>query len=76
MLTPSIVVFLIKAPTKRTIQKPIAAMVKIIRNAKSAPDNKFGLIQIALIASIASVDMKSHIERHIHPVRRSKLQQQ
>ena len=74
MLIPSIVVFLIKAPMKRTIQNPIAAMMKIIKNARPAPELKSGWVVFNGI--LASVDMKSKIEMNIVPVRRSRQQQQ
>ena len=74
MLTPIIVVFLIKAPMKRTIQNPIAAMVEIIKNASPTPEFKFGLLIDNGI--LTSVDMKSKIEMNIVPVRRSTQQQQ
>ena len=59
---------------KRTIQNPIAAMVKIIKNARPTPEFKLPLIVVN--AMLASVNMKSKIEMNIVPVRRSRQQQQ
>ena len=66
MLTPSIVVFLIKAPTKSTIQNPIAAMVKIVKSAKPAPEFQSGLIFVNTMS--ANVSMKRKIEIDIQAV--------
>ena len=74
MLTPIIVVFLFKAPMKRTIQNPIKAMVTTINPAKEASELKPSLE--AVIAVLAMVAMKSKTEMNIQPVRRSRQQQQ